>query len=335
MVPAWQDIGYVTGHVMEASARQPRVRRIQRVLQSASRRVSRIASRRVFLAFSLPFLPGLSGLSVASAQTQVPPDTTALEPAGAPLPRTSDDSAPRTDVDTTGAAAAVGADGAPASPPADIRRLDAHADRVVLLPTAETHPAGTVYLSLYEIIIPQVGVAVSDRTQITFTTTPPFGEDLAFLSDLTLKTVVVRHDRVRVAALGSVLGAFGLESDNFLLGRVGAVVQGCFDAECLSSASLGSTVVLAGPATLTANAAGMVWRVTTALSLLLEVQTLLPLGREAGGLNGIAVAPGLRLGWSRFAVDLAVELLPEAEIDGASLPRAIPFLAATYRFLSE
>ena len=40
---------------------------------------------------------------------------------------------------------------------------DAHADRVILVPTAETHPQGTLFLSVYELVIPAIGYAVTDR----------------------------------------------------------------------------------------------------------------------------------------------------------------------------
>jgi hypothetical protein len=233
---------------------------------------------------------------------------------------------------------------APATPPTadaappidrtrDIRWADAHADRVVLLPTAETHPAGTVYLSDYDIAILQVGYAISDRTQITLTTTPPFGEDLVFISDLALKTVIVRSDWIRVAALGAFDGLFGLNASSYVLGRAGFVVQGCLEAYCRSSLNVGTTMLLAGPATMTATGAGVVWRATTALSLLAEAQTLLPLGREAGRINGVALAAGARLGWSRFAIDFAFETFPEARVGDNGFPPILPFLGLTYRFL--
>src|SRR5689334_3362997 len=56
----------------------------------------------------------------------------------------------------------------PARPPAadterSVRQSSAHADRVVLVPTAETQPQGTLFLSSYEIVGAGVGYAFSDR----------------------------------------------------------------------------------------------------------------------------------------------------------------------------
>ena len=52
----------------------------------------------------------------------------------------------------------------PAAPPPPRREIvDPQGDRVVLLPTATTHPAGTFYFSNYELIIFQAGYAFTDR----------------------------------------------------------------------------------------------------------------------------------------------------------------------------
>ena len=57
----------------------------------------------------------------------------------------------------------VRADGASDSDEA--RAYSAHADRVVLVPTAQTQPRGTVFLSDYEIVMPSVGYAFTDDVQ--------------------------------------------------------------------------------------------------------------------------------------------------------------------------
>lgn len=41
------------------------------------------------------------------------------------------------------------------------------------VPTAETQPAGAVTLSSYDLVLYQLGYAVSDATQLTLTLTPP------------------------------------------------------------------------------------------------------------------------------------------------------------------
>jgi hypothetical protein len=99
----------------------------------------------------------------------------------------------------------------------DPRVENAHADRVMLLPTGYTHPAGTVYLSTYDIALLQAGYAISDAAQISLTGSPPLGDDQIFPLDLSLKVVVHRDRYVRVAGIGAVTGLVGLEEGNFLL----------------------------------------------------------------------------------------------------------------------
>jgi hypothetical protein len=213
----------------------------------------------------------------------------------------------------------------------DPRVANAHADRVMILPTGYTHPAGTLYLSSYEIALLQIGYALSDDAQISLTGAPPLGEDAIVPLDLSLKVVIHRERFVRVAGIGAVTGLVGLEEGNFLLGRAGAVTQLCFDTPCESSVSLGATALLAGPATLTVAGVGFVWRVASWAAILLEVDTLIPLGNEAGEYNGIAVLPGFRLPYRTWALDLGV--VRALDTDEPPDPPLIPFIAFTYRFL--
>lgn len=208
------------------------------------------------------------------------------------------------------------------------REANAHADRVVLLPTAYTHPKGTVYVSSYEIIVLQTGWAFSDASQVSVTLTPPFGDDLIFPLDLSLKSAVVRDDLVRVAVIGSATGLVGFEADTLFLGRLGGAVQLCFSRACGSSLSFGGTTVFAGPATVIASGAGGTFPLNDWLTFLLEATTLVPIGREAGQANGAMLTPGMRINWKRFALDLAFGF-PSAPVD---IP-VLPILVATYRFL--
>jgi hypothetical protein len=209
-----------------------------------------------------------------------------------------------------------------------MRRRDAHVDRVILMSTAETQPAGTVTFSSYEIVGLQAGWAMSDTTQLTVTGTPPLGADGIFPLDVTLKTVVLRAPRVRVAALGSASGIIGFEQGNALVGRAGAVVQLCFDEACRSSVSTGTTAVLAGSAMLVGTGVGAIWRFTDLFALLFEVDTLIPLGKEAGNYYGMAAAPGIRLSGRTWGFDFALY----RSVGRGSSP-TIPVLVGTYRFL--
>ncbi len=197
------------------------------------------------------------------------------------------------------------------------------------MPTAYTHPAGTVYLSSYDIAIAQIGYAFSDTTQATLTSAPPLGDDQIFPLDVSLKVALVNEGPVRVAAIGSVTGLIGLEEGDFLLGRIGGSAQFCFDAACESSASLASTTLLAGPAMLTLGGAGVIWRVAKWGAVVLEIDAVVPLGKEAGRFNGIAALPGFRFPFRTWSLDLGVARPLDSEEAGP----AIPIIVFTYRFL--
>jgi hypothetical protein len=207
-------------------------------------------------------------------------------------------------------------------PPADPG--EPHADRVVLAPTAYTHPRGTFFVSSYDVVVLQAGYALTDRTQLSLTVTPPLGEPgevrMALL-DLTLKTALVREGLVRVAALGSVSGLATNDPGVLLVGRAGGVVQFCFRPECSSSVSLSSNVLLLGPVVLMANGVGAILRGGRHVSFVLEVDTVIPLGREAGAAHAILSGGGVRLHFQHFAADLSVL--------GGSAP--VPVLALTWR----
>jgi hypothetical protein len=222
---------------------------------------------------------------------------------------------------------------APARTGRDPRVGDAHADRVVILPTAYTHPEGTLYMSSLEIIFLQIGYAVSDSTQITLTGVPPVGDgpDKVMLFDLSLKNAFVRDGPFRVAGIGSISGLFGLEEGNFVVGRAGAVAQVCFEASCESSATIGGSMLLAGPATFLLSGVGAVWRIADWAALLLEVDTLVPLGGEVGEFSGVAVMPGFRFPYRTWALDLGFARGLDTEEEPE--PSVIPFVAFTYRFL--
>lgn len=212
---------------------------------------------------------------------------------------------------------------------------EAHQDRVLFMPTAYTHPEGTVYLSSYEIVLLQAGYAFTDTTQVTLSGTPPIGEensdDRVFLLDASLKSAFIDEPWVRVAAIGSVSGIFGLEEGNFVLGRVGGVATACLERGCRSSMSVSANALLGGPATLMVTGAGVIWRIANWAALLVEADTLVPLGSETGEFSGIAVMGGFRFPYRTWALDLGVArgLDTEDEPD----PAVVPILAFTYRFL--
>ncbi len=209
------------------------------------------------------------------------------------------------------------------------RTANAHADRVMILPTAYTHPEGAFIASSYDIVLLQFGYALTDTTQITLTGTPPLGPDGVFPLDLSLKTALAHSGPVRFAAIGSVSGIVGIEDTNAFVGRVGGAAQFCFDEACDSSATLAGTALLAGPATMFVGGVGFIWRVADWAALLLEVDTLMPLGQEVGEYHGIAVMPGFRFPYENWSVDIGVA----RPLDVDEPAEAIPILVGTYRFL--
>jgi hypothetical protein len=207
----------------------------------------------------------------------------------------------------------------------DHRYSDAHVDRVIIAPTAETHPEGTLYLSSYEIVLLQAGYAVTDRTQVTLTSMPPLPNEKILPLDLTLKTVVARAPEYRVAALASVSGIAGIEQGTVVVGRLGGVAQLCFERTCRSSVSVATNVLLVGQAIITSGV-GLVVRGTDHVSVLLEVDSLVPVGRDVAIYGGLAIGPGIRFSGEHLALDLAfMHALDVLEGPG------VPFLAATYR----
>ncbi len=198
------------------------------------------------------------------------------------------------------------------------------------MPTAYTHPKGTFYASSYDIALLQLGYAVTDTTQVSLTATPPLGPDHVFPVDLSVKTRILSERGFRMALVGSASGISGLNDGPMFVGRAGAVAQFCFDDPCRASISVASDLLLAGPAMLMTNGAGAIVPATHWLSFLFEVETLLPLGREVGPYNGIAVAPGVRFPFKNWALDLTVARI----ISGSDDTRTtVPWLVFTYRFL--
>jgi hypothetical protein len=197
---------------------------------------------------------------------------------------------------------------------------------VVLLPTAYTHPKGTVFVSNYEIVVFQAGYAITDWTQISLTALPLASESLTVL-DLSLKTALVRTDLVRAAAIGSVSGVVGKEIGVVFLGRAGGVAQLCFGRRCDSSLSLSSNVALAGPLMLMVNGVGGILRASEHVSFVGELSTMVPLGTVGGEFNGGLLGGGLRLHYDHWAFDFS--LLHALESDSSAA--TIPFLSVTYR----
>jgi hypothetical protein len=202
---------------------------------------------------------------------------------------------------------------------------------VLLAPTAETNPAGSFYATSYEIVLFQIGYAISDTTQISLTATPPLGDEGVIPGDISIKTVFLREPHVSVAAIASASGIVGFEEFSGFLGRAGGAVTLCAEAKnCLFSVSLGSSVALAGPGSVWFNGVGASWRVGRIVSLLAEVDTLLPLAEPVGEANGVLGGLGVRLSGRAWGVALALMAAGKARASSSGL---LPFIAVTYRYV--
>ncbi|HKY38463.1 MAG TPA: hypothetical protein VJN18_21115 [Polyangiaceae bacterium] len=270
-----------------------------------------------------------------------PPDPPAPTPA-LPTPPPAPAAAPALDAAAPAAAPAAAASATPVNPdiplppvpPAKLvtpRYRDAHHDRLLITPTAETNPKGSFYITSYEIILLQIGYAISDFTQVSITATPPLGPDAVVPGDISIKTVVLREPRVSVAAIASATGILGFEEFSGFLGRAGGAVTLCADPhECRLCFSLGTSLALAGPASIWFNGVGVNFRVSRLVSLIAELDTLLPLSEPVGEANGALGGVGVRLSGRAWGVDLALLKAGKARSSGSDL---IPFIAGTYRYV--
>jgi hypothetical protein len=211
------------------------------------------------------------------------------------------------------------------------RTRDAHHDRLLFAPTAETNPKGSFYATSYYIVLLQLGYSVSDNTQISVTATPPLGADKVVPGDISIKTVVLREPHVSVAAIASASGIVGFEEFSGFLGRAGGVATFCADArECRLAFSMSTNIALAGPASLLFNGAGVSYRAGRIVSLIGEVDSLIPLGEAVGEANGLLAGIGVRLSGGAWGVDLGLLKAGKAHAQSSSI---LPFLAATYRYV--
>ena len=229
------------------------------------------------------------------------------------------------------------------------RHTDAHADRVVVSPTAETHPEGTLYLTAYEVVLPSVGYAFTDRMQGSLTGFTDFGSFGFF--DFTLKANVLRSRWLRVATHGSV--DFILpdndedDADAFdlLVGRAGGTAQLCFELACRSSMSMSLTLVAHDAADTILPigfATGFTARASSVLTFLLEYSTLFNASRELPiiDLPFYLLAYGVRLTaadhWALDATMLrSLEADSELRTAGVNLFEllGVPFVVFSWRFL--
>jgi hypothetical protein len=237
---------------------------------------------------------------------------------------------------------------APRPVAATARVADAHVDRVLIVPTAETQPEGTLFITAYELILPSIGYAITDDLQVS-----AFGfTDLeSGLIELRVKANVLRTRALRVA-LGTSLDYVTSDPDDqddpdaendFLLGRADGMLQLCFDEACGSS--LSSAITVAAPAQ-----NELIFPVAFGLGLTVQGSRLVSVLLEYGAIVNAAddfdllplplhlVSYGVRFTWSRhWALDLGLarSLNPQREVR-TTPPElfdilGLPLFALTYR----
>jgi hypothetical protein len=226
------------------------------------------------------------------------------------------------------------------APELSARHTDAHADRVLLVPTAETHPKGTLFATAYDLVVLSAGYALSDRVQTSVTgTTDGHG---GFV-DLDLKANVLRSRFLRVAVLTSIDFVHTREGEDLLLGRIGASGQFCFELACRTSVTLHAMLIGQDePDTLlpVGIGAGFIARVSSALSVLLEYDMLVNASRDLEfiDLPVFAVGYGARISTApSWALDVALLRRMQSDASVRVTPPqlfdllGVPLLAFTYR----
>jgi hypothetical protein len=230
------------------------------------------------------------------------------------------------------------------SSPNDLRYRDANADRVVLGSTAETHPKGTFFISDYEILLVQLGYAVTDELQLEIAGVPPIVKNQPYYVDLGAKLNLYRGDSFRAALTGGfdivTTGGTG-PSGPYYGGRLGAIGQICFngDGTCRSSLSLNVGTILTSGANEVLpiyGSAGFIFNVSKLVSILAEPATLGALGTGSSNVGAGAffvLDYGVRIAGPNFGVDLTF-IEPVATTSGSfdnPFILGYPFVAFTYR----
>jgi hypothetical protein len=133
-----------------------------------------------------------------------------------------------------------------------------------------------------------------------------------------------------IAVLGSASGIFGAEEGSGLVGRAGAVVTLCEPVwSCRVGLSMATNLALIAQfSTLLTGLGGSV-RLSKTISLLAEIDTALPLGREAGEFNGIMGGSGVRFSKANWGIDLGFFVAGKARSEVTGLP----WIVGTYRLL--
>ncbi len=217
------------------------------------------------------------------------------------------------------------------APAEDVRYLDAAANRVVWLPTAETNPEGTFFFGIYEVVGLQFGYALTDDFEFALTGVVPI-DTFPYAFDLSVKWNVLRHRVFRVALFGS-LGVY-VDGDRAetIGGRAGASLSFCLNDDCTSQLSLSGGALIGNHIDTElplAMGAGLVVRVHRLLALVVE-----PLYGRIEKMNApdaFVLNYVFRIGQLDWSLDVGMTRPFVDELKSGPFVAGIPWLAFTYR----
>jgi hypothetical protein len=217
----------------------------------------------------------------------------------------------------------------------DVRYADANSDRVIVLSTAETHPAGTFYFSDYEVALLQIGYAVTDSVQVSFTGIPPMFTDQPYFFDVTAKVNLLRGDVFRAAlqVAGDVVVSPKSDPSTVFGVRAGAIGQFCITPGCFSSLTLNAGTLLNNKSNEVVPvymAAGLLIHVSDLVKLMVEPTYAVVVGNgHVDGPAGFILNYGIRLSGKHFGFDLA--FVRPFGSDTGNLVMGVPLITFTYR----
>jgi hypothetical protein len=219
--------------------------------------------------------------------------------------------------------------------------LDSKIDRAFLLPTAQTHPAGSITFNDYELFFVGVTYGVTDDFQITGTTLVPITDETPFMGILSGKYRVPVGDRLRLAGQASVILGnpdWSLDDDDASATAytLGGIASYCLDEGCGSLASLSVTSMFSPAAEDSAGfiyGASIIQRLNRRVKLMFELDSLaVKVGDEWETADGALLSYGLRFYSGEISGDIGF-IKPVGGDGDDDFVMGLPFVNFTYRAL--
>jgi hypothetical protein len=184
----------------------------------------------------------------------------------------------------------------------------------------------------------QVGYAVTDHLQVSFTGIPPLFTDQPYFFDVTAKFNLHRGDVFRSAvqvAFDTVVSPTSNPRSVFGV-RAGLIGQFCLIADCLTSFTLNAGTLLTDQPNAVVPvyfAGGLLVHITDVFKLMVEPNYTAAVGNgKVDGPTGLLLNYGMRLSSKQFGFDLAF-IKPLGSRDSGGFVMGIPVVSFTYRTL--